>query len=211
MTRRIAGMIACAVLLGGLAAWVGTGAATWFDVEVNARLVPYRLPWLLAAFLWVTILGTEAAVLGMASAMTALLWSDGRTRLLRPLWSTVLGAEGTTWALKFLLARPRPEFLPGVATAISPSFPSAHSTGTVALVGSVACLVARGQRGREHRGAILAVAVAIVVMIGFSRIYLGVHYLTDVLAGVLVGGFWLLHGFAAGPAAVKPSPRSDDG
>ena len=214
---RITGCIGCVALLVGLAAWVEFGDATRLDLEVNAALAPYRRPWPLAAFLWITIFGTEAAVFGMALAASALLWGEGRAKQLLPLWSTVLGAEATTWTLKFLLARPRPEFLPGVATALSPSFPSAHSTGTVALVGSLACLVARGHRGRHRQGAIMAVAVAIVLLIGFSRIFLGVHYLTDVLAGGLVGGLWLLIGSASAGAAHpvghedRRSPGGTDG
>lgn len=67
------------------------------DAGANARLLPYRASWLVAGFLWISALGASPAITGMAAAASAFPWSQGRTRLLAPLWTTLAGAEGTTW------------------------------------------------------------------------------------------------------------------
>ncbi len=184
------------VLLVGLSMAVEQGLTMPIDLAVNAAFAPYRTPALLAAFLWITTMGTGACRLAMAGSASAMLWSAGRTALLRPLWITVIGTEATVWATKFAVDRPRPAFLPGVATASSPSFPSAHSAGTLAIVGILAVLVASHRTGRAERAAVWGIAAAVVLLIGFSRLFLNVHYLSDVASGFLVGGLWLLLGSA---------------
>lgn len=143
-----------------------------------------------AGALWVTAMGTGAAGAAVALSATALLWSSGRRRLAAPLWITFLGAEATTWGVKFLSGRPRPTFIEAVAE-VSPSFPSAHATTAVAVYGFVALAAAGGLAGPARRG-VVAGAVMMALLIGASRVVLSVHYLTDVLGGYLVGGAWLL-------------------
>ncbi len=195
----------CVVLLCMLTVAVRSGVTMPFDLGLNAFFEPYRAPWLLAAVLWITGLGTGVSTLGMAVVASALLWSRGQGGLLRPLWTTFLGAEATTWAMKFLVDRPRPVFLPGVATASSPSFPSAHATATMALIGILGYLVAIARPDRCIAIAILSAAM--IGLIGFSRVFLNVHYPTDVLGGFLVGLLWLIVGSGlAGAGCVARPP-----
>ena len=188
--RLILGLF-CAGAFAGLTVAVENQATMAVDLAVNASFVPYRSAWMLALFLWVTSMGTGASLVGTALAVSALLWSSRRAALLVPLWVTFLGAQATTWSAKYLIHRVRPVFLPGVATAGSPSFPSAHATATAALVGILALLVACDLPGQGQRRSSITVAVAIVGLIAFSRLFLNVHYLSDVVAGLLVAGFWL--------------------
>ena len=125
-------------------------------------------------------------------AVSAVLWSGRRGRAAAALWLCCVGAEATTWALKFAVARARPAFLDGI-TAASPSFPSAHATVAGSVYGFVALLAAQGA-GRG-RGAVLGAGAAIVLLVGFSRVFLSLHYLTDVLAGYAVAGAWLWLGW----------------
>lgn len=143
-----------------------------------------------AGALWVTQMGTGAVGAAVALSATALLWSSGRHRLVAPLWITFLGAEATTWGIKFLSGRPRPTFIESVAE-VSPSFPSAHATTAVAVYGFIALAAAGGLAGPARRS-VIAWAAVMILLIGASRIVLSVHYLTDVLGGYLVGGAWLL-------------------
>ncbi|HYD99223.1 MAG TPA: phosphatase PAP2 family protein [Alphaproteobacteria bacterium] len=183
-------------LLGGLvdALHEAEGIAR-IDQAVNDWFAPWRLTPLVEGFVWLTTLGTGAALAGVAVTATGFLWADRRPGFILPLWVTLIGALSTTWAGKFAIGRPRPEFIEAV-TAASPSFPSAHSTGAMAVLGFCAYAMARDLppgRGRFEVGFWAAVLIA---LIGFSRIFLSVHFLSDVLSGFLVGGFWLLVGFA---------------
>lgn len=191
----------------GLAAGVETGAVTPLDLGFSAMLDPFRTGWLVAIFVAVTSMGAEGSLAGMALVASAVFWSYGRGRNLLPLWVTFLGAESVTWTAKYLLDRDRPRLLSGLSPALSPSFPSAHTTGTTALVGILACLIARELPDRRHRIRVAGTAVAVAGLIGFSRLFLNLHHLSDVLAGALVAVVWLLVGTAMPAAADTPARK----
>ncbi|MCK8785998.1 phosphatase PAP2 family protein [Roseomonas sp. NAR14] len=207
-----------AALFGGLVEAVREADSVHrLDVRLNLALGAVRAPWLLAGMAWLTTLGTGAALAGIAVTATGFLWAGGRARLVPALWLTLLGAQATTWIGKFAVGRTRPDFLADV-TAASPSFPSAHATGAMAVLGFVAYAVARDLPGRRRRFELGFWTAALIGLIGLSRMLLSVHYATDVASGYLVGGFWLLAGIAlaewrrgaAMPAAssVDPSPTA---
>jgi undecaprenyl-diphosphatase len=96
-------------------------------------------------------------------------------------------------ALKYIFCRHRPDLLPWLAAAEGWSFPSGHTLNAVTLAGLLAYLI--GRRLSGWRRVALAVALLLwAVLVGLSRIYLGVHYPSDVLASLAVGGFFLLAG-----------------
>ncbi|MCK5770299.1 phosphatase PAP2 family protein [Algiphilus sp.] len=146
-------------------------------------------------FSWITDLGGSAALIAVTLVTTGLLWAHGRAYMVAPLWLTVLGSQLTTLAGKYALARPRPEFAADVA-AFTPSFPSGHATSAMAVYGFIACVIARDFATTRQRFEIVYWTAVLIGLIGFSRMLLGVHYASDVAAGFLVGGFWLLVGFA---------------
>jgi undecaprenyl-diphosphatase len=92
--------------------------------------------------------------------------------------------------LKLGFARPRPTVLEWQAHAVSSSFPSGHAMSAAVVYGTVAYLAARLQQRRWARVATMVVAAIMIFLICLSRLYLGVHYPSDVLAGVLVGLSW---------------------
>ncbi len=190
--------VAFLALLGGL---LLDGRLAAADAAINAFLGPYRAEPLLTAFLWVTALGASPAVTAAAVTASALLWSERRLRPVAALWVAFLGAEATSWTVKFLVGRARPEFL-AIASAHSPAFPSVHSTSAMAVYGFLAWLVARRRSAPRLSRAVLVAAAGLIVLIGFSRIFLSLHYTSDVLGGFLVGWFWLL----AGIAVAEPPP-----
>lgn len=182
-------------LLSGLTEEVvEAGGVLRLDQAVNAAFAAWREPLPVAAFLWITALGTGSALTGVALAATGFLWADRRSRLIVPLWMTFIGAQATTWAGKFAVARHRPEFIDAVQAA-SPSFPSAHATGSMAVYGFLAYVLARDLPRREQRFEVVFWVGVLIAAIGFSRLFLSVHYATDIGAGFMVGGFWLLVGF----------------
>jgi len=171
------------------------GLLVMWDGLVNAALAPVRTRAVLAGFAWITQVGTGAAGAVVCLVASGLFWSDGRGRLALPLWLTFLGAQATTWSLKFVAARVRPPFLEGV-TAGSPSFPSAHSTVSMAVYGFVALAIAEGVP--QARGLVYAVAGVLIALIWASRMVLSLHYLTDVVAGGLIGLAWVMLGWRLG-------------
>lgn len=184
-----------AALFGGLVEEVREAAGiVTLDNTIRDAFQPWREGVLLRFFLWVTVLGDSTTLVAVTLTATGLLWGQGQTRTLLPLWLTILGANATAWAGKFALGRARPDFLTE-ATALSPSFPSAHATGSAAVYGFVAYLVARQLTSAGARFDLAYWTVVLVALIGFSRIFLSVHFASDVAGGFLVGGFWLLVGF----------------
>lgn len=204
---RLLGIGACGLAFAGLTAGVVTGTVTPLDLGFSAMLAPFRTAWLVALFVAVTSMGAEGSLAGMALVASAVFWSCGRGRNLVPLWVTFLGAESVTWTTKYLLDRDRPPLLSGLSPALSPSFPSAHTTGTTALVGILAWLIARELPDHRHRRRVAATAAAVAGVIGFSRLFLNLHHLSDVLAGALVAVGWLLVGTAIPEAADTPARR----
>lgn len=106
--------------------------------------------------------------------------------------STMLGVVALNWMLKLWFARARPSPFFGVTPPDSYSFPSGHSLGAFCFYGVLAVLVAARIRSRALRIVVWTVAAIVILVVGFSRVYLGVHYATDVVAGFGVGFVWAL-------------------
>ena len=174
------------------------------DQSIDGFFAPYRADWLLSAFLWITAIGAGPSLTAVLLCATALLASDGRARLIPPLWIAFLGAQATTWSSKYIIARPRPAFLPDI-TEWNPSFPSGHATASTALIGMLGTIVALHVTTLRARFEVAFWTTVAVALICFSRLFLGVHFLTDVAAGILVGLFWLLVGATV---AALWSPRT---
>ena len=103
--------------------------------------------------------------------------------------ATVGGALLTT-ALKGLYSRPRPDVVPHLAHVTSYSFPSGHAMLSAVVYLTLGALLARLVRGRWTKLYFVGVAVLLTVLVGSSRVYLGVHYPTDVVAGWAAGVAW---------------------
>ena len=139
--------------------------------------------------LWLTVTNFGGLV-GMALlALAAALTLQRRSRLAAAfVTSAYVGALALVGGLKLGFGRSRPTFVEPLAEETTFSFPSGHATVSLAVLGSLCFLLARSTNRRGARVAIVAVGALAVLAIGFSRLYLGVHYLSDVLAGWLAGG-----------------------
>jgi len=177
------------------------------DAGINAVFGRYRAEPGLTAFLWVTAFGANPAIVAVAATASAFLWSARRLRSVAALWLTLLGAQATSWTIKFLIGRARPTFL-DLITADSPSFPSGHATSAMAVYGLLAWLVTRpGSRSPgKVPAAVMGATLVLIALIGFSRIFLSLHYTSDVLGGFLVGWFWMLVGIAVVRRGDPPPP-----
>lgn len=164
------------------------------DNLINAAFGPLRTEPFISAFLWVTSLGNTPSVVAAVIIATGFLWSQQGIRVVIPLWITCLGALATTGIGKLLITRHRPETMLD-ANAMGWSFPSGHATAAMAVYGFIAYAIARMRPDFRERFEVAYWAGVMIFLIGFSRIFLGVHYVTDIMGGFLVGGFWLLMGF----------------
>jgi len=110
---------------------------------------------------------------------------------------TILGEVASVYILKDFVMRVRPTEVAHVYQETGFSFPSGHAAVSVVFYGLLAYLWAQNVKSSKARHNILFGLIFFIVMIGFSRVYLGVHYPSDVLAGYGVGAFWLCAGIIA--------------
>ena len=106
--------------------------------------------------------------------------------------ASVIGGVLISQTMKWAYARPRPELVPHGAEVYTASFPSGHSMMAAVVYLTLGALLARTQADRAVKIYILAVAIIVTVLVGVSRVYLGVHWPTDVLAGWSLGAAWAL-------------------
>lgn len=163
------------------------------DVRFEEALYAVRNSFLLGFFGWITFFGNAVVVAGLtATALMALLSSKAYRIYAFGLAAAVAGAATTGYILKMLVARARPGGLLPAAIETSFSFPSGHATVSLALFGFMTYLLCKMFPARKSL--LLAAAALLIGSVGFSRLYLGVHFPSDVLAGYLVGGLWLIGG-----------------
>ena len=138
----------------------------------------------------VTLLGSTAVVYGVSGTVASGLAFRKRWRLVIYLLVTGAGALVLDTVLKSLVGRLRPVVAHPVARGTGNSFPSGHSLGSIVCYGAVLLVFLPAARGRWRR-AFISVVVALVALIGISRILLGVHYLSDVVGAWAIGITWL--------------------
>ena len=174
---------------GALAEEVAEGD-TGLDNRIADELHEHATRPLTEFFEAVTTLGNGIVLAGVAAIAAYLL---ARRRYYAEAVLMVLayvGAEVLSYSLKLAFQRDRPFFTDPLATVSTYSFPSGHATVSVAVYGALCLVLVRRLTG-PARLVCLAAAVLLVSLIGFSRLYLGVHFLSDVLAGFSVGLAWL--------------------
>lgn len=169
---------------------VRSGATQAFDVAVLQWLGAHQTKLLSQAAVELTYLGTGVVVLTIVSVAALLLWNTEHKHSARLLLAAVAGNIVLNNVLKLLFDRPRPEVFVWKTTALSSSFPSGHAMSATVCYGTVAYLAARLQKHRWSRALTLGAAVILILLICSTRLYLGVHYPSDVIAGMLVGLAW---------------------
>lgn len=162
---------------------------TYFDATVRASIIAWRAPWLTWLMRGFTNLGSTGWVIGLLLTLTGIGFRFRKRLEVLVLNLTVGGALLLSELLKFSFHRHRPE-LPWLTSASGYSFPSGHSLISMALYGFLAYLVFRNSRNSGSRLISSVGLLLLPVLIGISRVYLGVHYPSDVLAGWAVGLAW---------------------
>jgi undecaprenyl-diphosphatase len=143
-------------------------------------------------WLEVTNLGGVTVVCLLSLITTGGLLILRRFRVTLILAASLLGGMLLSSGLKDLVGRPRPDVVTHLAAVSSMSFPSGHSMMSAIVYPTLGVILARAATRPLLKTYAIAVALALMALIGFSRVYLGVHYATDVIAGWCVGLSWAL-------------------
>ena len=134
-----------------------------------------------------TAFGGIAALLTFTAITAGYLWIDRKVRMAALLVVSALGGVLISTALKHLFSRPRPDIVPHLSIVYTSSFPSGHSMLAAVVYLTLGSLLASVIPRRALKIYVLGVAIFLTVVVGISRVYLGVHYPTDVLAGWIAG------------------------
>jgi undecaprenyl-diphosphatase len=180
----------------GVLAFLAVGAATGggrllrtWDLPAQQAVEGARTPWLNDFMSSVTQLGGHAAVVLGAIVLVALVWRRCHALAFVVIAAT-MGRPIVEHTLKVLADRPRPD-LERLVPGNGPSFPSGHVLAAVALWGLLPPVVALLTKKRWVWWASVALSSTVIVLVAASRTYLGVHWLSDVVGGLLVGAFYL--------------------
>ena len=166
---------------------------TPFDRSLLFFMYHHRAPWLTELAEWLAHMGSPPVIVAMAAvaAVVGLVWRKVRGAA----WTlpiAVIGAGVIIQGVKLLVHRPRPSFFTPLLHEAGYSFPSGHSLIAMVVYGLLGYFALHLFKNPTLRLLVRIVTVLVVVAIGVSRVYVGVHYPTDVLAGWTAGVPWLM-------------------
>jgi undecaprenyl-diphosphatase len=139
-----------------------------------------------------TGLGSTGVLSVMVLAAIGFLTMTAKRHAAATVLASVVGGVLVGQTMKWAFARPRPDLVPHGAEVYTASFPSGHSMMSAVVYLTLGALLARTQASPAVKAYILTVCVLLTALVGVSRVYLGVHWPTDVLAGWALGGLWAL-------------------
>ena len=180
--------LAAALFFAWLASEVARGSTMGFDMAVRGAVHSWASPWLTHAMRGVSVLGESWFLVPLGLLLAWILVRRGRTRAAIALAAAAIGAEMLDQILKAIFHRVRPDAFFGLPQPENYSFPSGHALASACFYGAFAAILAAGG---ARKALCWAGGVTAPLLIGFSRVYLGVHYPTDVLAGYAAAIVWL--------------------
>ena len=154
--------------------------------------VPIGPWWLLEAARDITSLGSTIVLGIILFAVVGYLLLAGKRAVAWMMLGAVLGGVALNNSLKFAFARPRPDFVAPAVQVFTASFPSGHATLSAITYLTLGAVLARTHPSVRIRIYFMSLAAFVTVLVGLSRVYLGVHYPTDVLAGWCIGVAWAM-------------------
>lgn len=187
------------LLFGKIAEDVFANESRAFDTTIIKAMrqagdlaTPIGPSWLENAFRDITSLGGTTVIVLVTVIATAYLITAGRTRLGLLTGASVALGAGVEKLMKIGFDRARPDVVPHLVVVHSLSFPSGHAMLSAMTYLTLGALLAEAQTNWRLRIYVLATSVCLTLLIGISRVYLGVHWPTDVLAGWTAGAAWAL-------------------
>jgi undecaprenyl-diphosphatase len=153
---------------------------------------PLGPPWFEIIVRDLTSLGSVTVLTVLTVVVLGFLVVDGKRAAALLVLVSIAGGGVLVEAVKMVVARPRPHLVAHLVDVPTYSFPSGHATASAVTFLTLGTLLARVQRRRRVKAYVIGTAVGLTLMIGVSRIYLGVHWPSDVLAGWCLGAAWAL-------------------
>jgi len=195
------GLAGCVLLLAFvvLASIVAEGNTTAIDTRILRSLRspddlarPIGPHWLELMMLDLTAVGGPTVLSLVVLMIAGFLLIERRHRMALGVLVTSFGGMLATAMLKQMFARPRPSVVPHLREVTSSSFPSGHAMQSAIVYLTLGAMLMRIVEGRMAKFYVLAMSVFLSLLVGCSRIYLGVHYPTDVIGGWIIGFVWAL-------------------
>jgi undecaprenyl-diphosphatase len=144
-----------------------------------------------------TAIGGTGVLVLMVLAVAGFLTLTGKGNAALAIIVAVSGGTLLSQTMKWAYARPRPELVPHGAEVYTASFPSGHAMMSAIVYLTLGAMLARTQSSQAVKAYIIGVAIFLTVLVGTSRVYLGVHWPTDVLAGWALGALWAIASWLA--------------
>lgn len=151
---------------------------------------PIGPPWVEHAISDITSLGGYAILTLLTIGVAAYLHAIGKHGWALLVAGSIAGGALVSEGLKAIFSRARPEIVTQLAEVQSASFPSGHAMLSAVAYLTLGALLARAHKAKRVKALVMGAAILLTVMVGASRVYLGVHWPTDVLAGWCVGAAW---------------------
>ncbi len=170
---------------------IGQKGLTDFDRDAASALHGVTTPGGVEFWGFVSHLGTYPVMGALAAILVILLWRRGERMYVFACLIAMIGASMLNEQMKLLVHRPRPYWAAPLANESTFSFPSGHSLGAVVGYGMLVYGIFLLNRRRSIWMTAAIGGLIIVLAIGYSRMYLGVHFFSDVIGGFALGGFWL--------------------
>ena len=182
--------VSALLVFGWLAEQVLEGDSQHFDASVRNAVHQFTTPGLTRLMQAFSVLGSVAVIITLCTLAICAFAYLHRYRMAALLAITMVGVGVLDITLKHAFHRARPVAFFGMSPS-SYSFPSGHALGSLCFYGVLAAILTARTRRRAARFGIWIAAIILVAMIGFSRIYLGVHYPSDVIAGFCAAAVWV--------------------
>ena len=184
-------LVVALVALAGIWLAMLLGGAGPLDRNIYQAVYAGHRPALLAIARALTTLGEPTLLIGASAVAVLWLWWAKRGRVGLVLLAVTLTGRGLAEAQKYWIARARPDIEPHLVVVKTSSFPSGHATSSMIFYLTLAILLA----SHRHRFAAAASAIMLSLLIGTSRVMLGVHWPSDVIGGWAFGLLWVLATF----------------
>jgi undecaprenyl-diphosphatase len=199
LTWLLVGLGGCILLLAflALAGEVSEGETLAFDKKIvlgfrkaDDLSLPIGPTWVTSVLLDLTALGGPVILGLVVLSVVGFLALQTRYWTAFFIFMTAVSGEAVSYAMKGVFARPRPTIVPHLREVYSTSFPSGHAMQSAIIYLTMGAMLMRIAEGRLTKLYCCGMAMLLTFLVGLSRVWLGVHYPTDVLAGWIVGLFW---------------------
>jgi len=199
LTWLMIGVGVCLLLWGflALASEVMEGDTKTLDMRILVALRksddpsrPIGPDWVQNSLLDLTAIGGPTVLGLVVVSVAGFLLLQGRYHTAIVVLATAASGEIANYAMKNLFLRPRPDVVPHLRDVTSSSFPSGHAMESAIIYLTLGAMLMRLAERRVTKMYCIGIAIVLTLLVGISRVYLGVHYPTDVIAGWMFGFFW---------------------